>query len=346
MLNLVKLNLLNTKEKPCTENRIKTLKHFPSSIREWNTSIYVYNKNGINLMPNTVIATIKIIKGYFSLYNYRLERKVRTKRLARKYRKLSLNKIYISNGEYKHTNNKIIINLYLYNRQKYNYMLAINKLYMKTIKKTYKLNLNWNNKLNKVITLRNKKKISPDKLINKYKYKSKNKLKKYKLISLIYKTPAIITYMNKLMNFIFYKDKQFIKYIYSIYKLLCFIYIEKKSVNIYKYKINWINTHKHKNIKLYTKNKFNKYRFISIKLFNINLKNAKVNKYKLFNLKLIRPKCWITLKINKNKLKINKCYNKFELAIFNLFEKYILRKIIVRYIIKKKKGFVVTKLKK
>lgn len=228
MLNLVKLNLLNTKEKPCTENKIKTLKHFPSSIREWNTSIYVYNKNGINLMPNTVIATIKIIKGYFSLYNYRLERKVRTKRLARKYRKLSLNKIYISNGEYKHTNNKIIINLYLYNRQKYNYMLAINKLYMKTIKKTYKLNLNWNNKLNKVITLRNKKKISPDKLINKYKYKSKNKLKKYKLISLIYKTPAIITYMNKLINFIFYKDKQFIKYIYSIYKLLCFIYIEKK----------------------------------------------------------------------------------------------------------------------
>jgi hypothetical protein len=46
---------------------------------------------------------------------------------------LSSNKIYISNGEFKHTNHKVIITLYLFNRQKYNYIIAIRKQYLKNI---------------------------------------------------------------------------------------------------------------------------------------------------------------------------------------------------------------------
>jgi hypothetical protein len=123
-----------------------------------------------------MISAIKIIKSYFSLYNYKIEKKIRTKRLSRKFRRLSSNKIYISNGEFKHTNNKIIINLYLYNRQKDNYMLALKKLYLRTIKKTHKFNLKMNNKLNNF----NKYKFK-----NKYNtYKSKNiRINKYKLIN-------------------------------------------------------------------------------------------------------------------------------------------------------------------
>ena len=133
MLNIVKLNFLNKKIAQNNMNEVKTSKHFPSSVREWNNSIYVYNENGLNLIPNTTVSAIKIIKSYFSLYNNKLERKIRTKRLLLRFRRLSSNKIYISNGEFKHTNNKVTINLYLFNRQKYNYMLAIKKLYLKTI---------------------------------------------------------------------------------------------------------------------------------------------------------------------------------------------------------------------
>ena len=39
-------------------------------------SIYVYNKNGLNLIPNADTSAIKIIKSYFSLYNNKLERKL------------------------------------------------------------------------------------------------------------------------------------------------------------------------------------------------------------------------------------------------------------------------------
>ena len=147
MLNIIKLNLLNKKIAQNSMNEVKTSKHFPSSVREWNNSIYVYNENGLNLIPNTTVSAIKIIKSYFSLYNNKLERKIRTKRLLLRFRRLSSNKIYISNGEFKHTNNKVTINLYLFNRQKYNYMLAIKKLYLKTIFDVkHKRNIKHNNK--------------------------------------------------------------------------------------------------------------------------------------------------------------------------------------------------------
>ena len=75
MLNIVKLNLLGKKEVPSFLNGVKTPKHFPSSIREWNNSIYVYNKNNLNLIPSTTTTAIRIIKNYFLLYNYAIEKK-------------------------------------------------------------------------------------------------------------------------------------------------------------------------------------------------------------------------------------------------------------------------------
>ena len=112
-----------------TDNQkdIKTFKHFPSSVREWNNSIYVYNKTYLNLIPSATISTVKIIKGYFSLFNNVIERKMRTKRLLTRFRRLSSNKVYLSSGEFKHTNNHVLITLYIFNRQKNNYLLALKK---------------------------------------------------------------------------------------------------------------------------------------------------------------------------------------------------------------------------
>ena len=73
------------------------------------------------------MSTLNLIKSYFNLHNYELERKIRKNRLLRRLRRLSSHKIYVSNGEFKHTNNKVLITLYLFNRQKSNYEKIIKK---------------------------------------------------------------------------------------------------------------------------------------------------------------------------------------------------------------------------
>jgi hypothetical protein len=83
------------------------------------------------LIPQVTELVNKLIKSYFNLYNLKLERKIRSSRLLRRLRKLSSNKIYVSNGEFKHTNNKVIITLYLFNRQKFNLDKKIRKGFYK-----------------------------------------------------------------------------------------------------------------------------------------------------------------------------------------------------------------------
>jgi hypothetical protein len=127
MLNLIKSNIKD-KSKSKLEEEKKSEKHFPSAIREWNNSIYAYNKNALNLIPSTTLTAIKLIKSFFNLYNSTVERKMRTKRLLLRLRRLSLNKIFVSNGEFKHTNNKVTITLYIFNRQKRSYLNRMKKL--------------------------------------------------------------------------------------------------------------------------------------------------------------------------------------------------------------------------
>jgi hypothetical protein len=119
------------------------------------------------------------------LYNYDIEKKIRTERLLLRFRRLSSNKIYISNGEFKHTNNKVIVNLYLFNRQKHNYLLALKRLYLKTIfsikdKNKFKLKSKKNDRFNKIAV----KKASINSRINKFNiYKSRN-IKLFKVMVL------------------------------------------------------------------------------------------------------------------------------------------------------------------
>jgi hypothetical protein len=153
MLNLTLKKKINNKDFE-TIKRIKSSKHFPSSNREWKSSIYLYNKNNLNLIPSADISAIDIIKNYFSLFNKNLEDKLRTKtRLIRmRSRRYSTNKIYVSNGEFKHTNNKVIVNLYLFNRQNNNY-----SYFVKTIKTKLKAYLKHSEQvfLEKLIFMKN-----------------------------------------------------------------------------------------------------------------------------------------------------------------------------------------------
>ena len=82
MLNIIKLKLKN-KYKTIgvnAKNRIIYYKEFSPAIRNWKNSIYVYNKNILSLIPEASKLTINLIKGYFNLYNLKLEKKNKNKK--------------------------------------------------------------------------------------------------------------------------------------------------------------------------------------------------------------------------------------------------------------------------
>ena len=59
----------------------------------------------------------KLIKTYFSMY---LKKGLVSNRyLSAKRKSLSLNKVYISKPEIKHTNSKAVVTIYVYNREKF-----------------------------------------------------------------------------------------------------------------------------------------------------------------------------------------------------------------------------------
>lgn len=78
---------------------------------------------------------MKLVKAYFNSYNLKLESFLRKERLRRRFRKISTNRIFISDGEFKHTNDKVNITLYVYNKQKLNYLLKLKQRYIRLFKK-------------------------------------------------------------------------------------------------------------------------------------------------------------------------------------------------------------------
>ena len=71
---------------------------------------------------------MKLINSFFNLYNNNKEKIIRTKRLLLRLRRLSSNKIYLSKGEFKHSNNNVLINIYIFNKQKHNYLFRLKNL--------------------------------------------------------------------------------------------------------------------------------------------------------------------------------------------------------------------------
>ena len=131
------LNVFNIKLKkhdtPITklenkENTVRKSKHSPPANKEWFNSIYCYNKNATKLLPSTDNIILNLVRSYFNIYSRRLERKTRTRRLRNRVRRLSINRILVSKPEVKHTNDKVVVTIYVYNRQKKYYLNKIKRI--------------------------------------------------------------------------------------------------------------------------------------------------------------------------------------------------------------------------
>lgn len=116
-----------TKQK-WNNNFVGKPRHYPPANKEWFNSIYAYNNNTIKSLPATDKSILKLIKSYFNLYSRKLEKKIRSRRLRVRAIRLSTNRMLVSRPEIKHTNDKVIITLYVYNRQNKYYLNKINRL--------------------------------------------------------------------------------------------------------------------------------------------------------------------------------------------------------------------------
>jgi len=141
-------------------------RHFPPANREWINSIYAFNKNNIKFLPIVDRLLYKLINSYFNLYN---ATKFNAKRIRLRFKRLSINKIFVSKAEIKHTNYKVIISIFAYNREKIYFENKLKRInILKGLKKRIKiLNENYLNILKKVIAEKNL-------IIKEYKWRKNN----------------------------------------------------------------------------------------------------------------------------------------------------------------------------
>jgi hypothetical protein len=94
------------------------MKYLPSFSKEWNNIIYSFNKNNLKNIPVNDLNINKIIQSYFNLFfkNPRFVGFFRLKRLRE--RRTFLRKIFVSDAEIKHTNDKVKLTLFAVNREK------------------------------------------------------------------------------------------------------------------------------------------------------------------------------------------------------------------------------------
>ncbi len=128
------MNILNLKKKFLKKYvdpkliKVGKVKYFPASTKEWFDSIYTYNKNTTKILPSINSFTFELIKSYFNVYSNKLEKSIKLPRIRKWKRRLLIRRFFLSRPELRHTNDKIYITIYVYNRQ-YNYLInKINKI--------------------------------------------------------------------------------------------------------------------------------------------------------------------------------------------------------------------------
>ena len=207
--NLIIFNKYFNKNKSSTTNiqnsYVGNHRYFPPVSKEWKDSVYAFNKNNVKNLPIYDLKINEIIKNYFNLYfkpNFILN-----KVIAYKYKYLSLNKIYVSKAEIKHTNNKAILTVYVYNREKISLLKNIKKIKRSFYKKIAIL-INKNSKImggfvssdlyNKIIKYLLKKELI---LLRKYKLRLNLNLYKFEEKLLFKLKNLIIKFYNKKVEF-------------------------------------------------------------------------------------------------------------------------------------------------
>ena len=276
-------------------NDVGETKYFPPFSKEWKNSIYVFNFNNLKNIPVYNININTLVKNYFNFYfNHKfLKNKYKSPRTNR----LSLNKIFVSKAEVKHTNSKATITIYTYNRENRVLLKKINKIKNLFYKKILSLLYN------------------SDKL---YKNISKDFLKKT-IITLLYKELILFRRFKLKLSLNKYKFEE--KFLYKLSKLISNFYNKKVEFNLINMKSIVLNSD------FFTK-------ILSLKLKDrkvniIKLMNIVLNKVKFPEVNRVREKALTIKSVNfdliDNKFK-NLNLNSIMAAPFS--EKYNMDKLL------------------
>jgi hypothetical protein len=99
-----------------TKNTLGPIRYFPPANQEWVNSIYAYNSTYIKNITIADKNLSRLIKSYFNIF---LSKKLLySKRVLTRFRRLVVNKVFVSKAELKHTGSKVIITLYVYNEER------------------------------------------------------------------------------------------------------------------------------------------------------------------------------------------------------------------------------------
>lgn len=151
------------------KNYVGETKYLPPVSKEWKNTIYAFNKNNIVNLSTDDININSLVKNYFNLRFF--PKFIYKKYKPRWVRRPSMNKIYVSNAEVKHTNSKAILTVYTYNREK---ISLLNKV--KFLRKGLLRNI-------RMLILKNKEFLGDfvNKTIKALLHKELKTLRKYKL---------------------------------------------------------------------------------------------------------------------------------------------------------------------
>ena len=308
MLNIIKSKLNTTyKKKGLNDSSIAIYnRDVIPAVRNWKSSIYAYNKNAINLIPIKSKYVMKLIKAYFNLYNLQLESLLRKNRLRRRFRKISTNRIFISDGEFKHTNDKVNITLYVYNKQKLNYLLKLKKRYLTLFKKAKfarKLKLIKNVGLN-ILCKHKQKSILLSNLLPKYNTQVNTAQN-------IYYTRFIKKSFKRLKFYMYYKQMLYINkakfentYLQGLISLIRNIFNKNVEFNIINLKYFYFNSKIFTQpLELKLKKKRNVLRYLKVLIRKAKIKNVKLaeKSKKFFNFNIFNSDNFIQQDNTKSK---------------------------------------------
>jgi hypothetical protein len=233
-------------------NSVGDTKYLPAASKEWKNSIYSYNKNFIKNLPIYDLNITSLINGYFNMY---LSSKVlKHKYISRKNRRKSLNKIFVSKPEIQHTNSKVIIMMYTYNREKFSLQKKARILRQKAYDFKKSLGtwvLNKSSYINKLFITFTKRNFSSDTALGLYNqiikfklYKELMLMRKYKLRLNLnnYKFKDVfLNILGKLISKFYNKKVEFniiklrsIAYNSDIFTEILKLKLKKKNINIFK----------------------------------------------------------------------------------------------------------------
>lgn len=237
--NNYKLIPLNIKK-----NYVGEFKYYPAASKEWKNKVYFFNFNFLKNLPVYDVNIHKLIINYFNMYFK--NQNILRKDIPHKKKRLSIRKIFVSKPEIKHTNEKILITLYVYNKIKF---LFFKKFYKsKSFLKKFLFNI-LGTRLSILSRLKFKylysyfknilisRKNIQDKKKIKIKLKTFEKAFKFYVFYIIYKKYKIGKLIRKYLfyyNFNNFKFKDI--FLSKLGKLISKIYKKKVEFNIIKLK--------------------------------------------------------------------------------------------------------------